>query len=220
MSLSSEIQGNLASFIDSTLLKADATLQDIQTLCLEAIKLNCWGVCINSNFIKDVRRFLDKSSCKVISTLGFPLGANLTEAKVQEAKLAIEAGAEELDMVMAIGPLLDGQHQFVEQDIQHVVIAAEKLPVKVIIETSLLNKEQIVLASKICESAGAAFVKTSTGFGSRGASIDDIKTIRSAISSNIKIKASGGIKTKEQAIAFIEAGADRIGTSHAKGILT
>ncbi|MFH1830328.1 MAG: deoxyribose-phosphate aldolase [Pseudomonadota bacterium] len=204
---------DIASYIDHTALSPQTTPGDIEKLCMEARQYKFAAVCVNPLFVPVAVGSLQGSIVKVTTVAGFPLGAVTFETKVQETTQAIEQGATEIDMVMAIGPFKAGDHKAVAQDIAGVVRAAKGHTVKVIIETSLLNPDEIKNASQIAADNGATFVKTSTGFGSRGASIEDIKTMKDAVGDRCRIKASGGIRTREQAMAMIEAGASRIGTS-------
>lgn len=211
---------DLASYIDHTLLKADAVLKDIDKLCREAVEYRFAAACVNPCFVTHAANLLKGSNVGLASVVGFPLGATTIAVKVREAEDAIKNGATEIDMVMAIGFLKSGNFKRVEEDIREVVRVAEGRPVKVIIETCYLTAEEITKASIISADAGAAFVKTSTGFGSRGASVEDVKLIKAAVGGRCKIKASGGVKTKEQALAMIEAGASRIGTSSGVAIVS
>ena len=211
---------NLASYIDHTLLKAEAVQKDIEKLCMEAMEHNFAAVCVNPCYVGQAAGHLKGGSVGLASVVGFPLGASTIAIKVREAEDAIKNGATEIDMVMAVGFFKGGNYKRVEEDIREVVRIAQAKPVKVIIETCYLLPEEITKAALICADAGAAYVKTSTGFGSRGASIEDIKLIKAAIGNRCKIKASGGIKTKEQALAMIEAGASRIGTSSGVAIVS
>lgn len=202
-----------AKKFDHTLLKPDANEAQIRALCSEALDHSFYSVCVNSTWIPLCNSLLKNSEVLPICVVGFPLGANLTKSKVEETKFSIEVGAREIDMVQNVGYLKSGRAGVVEKDISSVVQAAGKVPVKVIIETSLLSDEEIALSSKICENAGAAFVKTSTGFGSRGASLNDIVIIQKNISSKMQIKASGGIRDLETALIYSNAGVQRIGSS-------
>ena len=215
--LSSE---KLARFIDHTLLKPEATDSEIEAVCAEALRLNCATVCVNSKFIPLVSRLLKGSETLPIAVVGFPLGACATEAKVFETQWAIQQGAREIDMVIALGDLLAGRDADAEKDIRAVVQAAgPNVPVKVILETCLLNDEQKRRACRLSVAAGAAFVKTSTGFSKGGATVGDIQLMRETVGADIGVKASGGIRTREQAVAMVEAGASRIGASASAAIL-
>jgi deoxyribose-phosphate aldolase len=208
-----EVFMNLASYIDHTILKAETTSKDVERLCREAIENKFAAVCVNPCFVPIAAKILKGSGVGLATVIGFPLGASTTAVKMAEAMDAISNGATEIDMVMAIGLMKEGNFKAVSDDIRGVVSAAKGKTVKVIIETCYLTPEQITHASLIAADAGAHYVKTSTGFGTRGASVEDVKLIKKAVGDRVKIKASGGIKTKEQALAMIEAGASRIGTS-------
>jgi deoxyribose-phosphate aldolase len=206
-------QFDLAKYLDYTMLKPDATYSDIEKLCKEAVEHGFKGVCVNPSFVEYAVSLLKGKKQIVIAVVGFPLGASQTLTKAFEAKEAIAAGAEEIDMVINIGALKEKNYQLVYQDINAVVNEAKPQAVKAIIETCYLTKEEKIIVSALAVVAGAAFIKTSTGFGSGGASIEDVKLIRSVVGEKIKIKASGGIKTREEALKMIEAGADRLGAS-------
>lgn len=205
----------LASFVDHTLLKPEATEKDIKKICQEAKKYGFATVCVHPYYVKLVANNLKKTSIKVCAVVGFPFGNNKKETKACEAKIACQDGAQEIDMVINIAAMKNKDYSEVEKDIKNVVNAVKKENkkniVKVILETCYLSKKEIVKACKLIEKAKADFVKTSTGFGTRGATIEDIKIMRK--SCNLKIKASGGIRNTEQAIAMIKAGASRIGCS-------
>jgi len=199
----------LASLIDHTLLKPEATQGDIERVCGEALKYGFFSVCVNTWWIKTVKERLKGSNVKVVSVVGFPLG--MSNTKAQEAKAAIESGADELDMVLAIGALKSGQYEEVRNDIKGV--ADQGKPVKVILETCLLNKEEIRKACKLCIEAGASFVKTSTGFSEEGATPDIVRLMKAEVRDLAGVKASGGIKDLKGLVSMVEAGATRIGTS-------
>lgn len=203
----------LNAYIDHTLLKADATEAQIRLLCAEAVEHKFCAVCVNGSRVRFARQILDKSSVKIAAVVGFPLGAMETSSKAHETADAVANGADEIDMVMNIGQLKDGDKEAVLEDIRAVVHAASGRPVKAIIETALLNNEQKVLACQLAVQAGASFVKTSTGFEATGATAEDVRLMRETVGSNIGVKASGGIKNRQLALAMIEAGANRIGTS-------
>jgi len=208
------------SYIDHTLLKATATERNIIDLCEEAKQYNFYSVCVNSCYVPLAKQLMEETAVKVCSVIGFPLGAMSTEAKVYEAKKAVEDGADEIDMVMNVGLLKSKNYFRVLKDISDVKIAIGKTPLKVILEISELSKNEIILASEICLDAKADFVKTSTGFSKSGATLTAVKIIRKTIRNKAKIKASGGIGDYDTAIKFIEAGADRIGTSNGIAIVT
>jgi deoxyribose-phosphate aldolase len=210
----------LASRIDHTILKPDATEGQIMKLCKEAVEYNFASVCINSSNIPIAAKLLKGSTVKLCTVVGFPLGAATTKTKVFETKEAIKNGAHEIDMVINIGALKSGKLDFVKRDIEEVVFAAkEKAIVKVIIETCLLTGEEKVKACIIAKEAKAAFVKTSTGFSTGGATVEDVKLMRQTVGLNMGVKASGGIKDYNTAIAMINAGATRLGTSSGIAII-
>jgi len=206
---------NIAKYIDHTNLKAYASKEDIIKLCDEARRYNFYAVCVNPYRVKLAKEQLQGTNIKVATVIGFPLGATPTEVKVFEAKKALEDGADEVDMVINIGALKDKAYKYVRNDIAEVVrIAHEKEAiVKVIIETCYLSEEEKEIACKLAVEAGADFVKTSTGFGSGGATIEDVKLMRKVVGDKLGVKAAGGIRTYEEALAMINAGANRIGTS-------
>jgi deoxyribose-phosphate aldolase len=212
----------LAKMIDHTLLKPDATKSEIEKLCFEAKFYRFASVCVNPTFVKLCVRILSGSRVKVCSVVGFPLGASSSMVKSIEAEQAISDGAREVDMVMNIGMFKSGDFEYVENDIQSVVKVAHRqgVVVKVIIETGLLNDEEKVNACLLAKKAGADFVKTSTGFSKGGATESDIALMRKAVGSDIGVKASGGIRSQEQARALIASGANRIGASASVIIVT
>lgn len=195
--------------IDHTLLKAYATDNDIKKLCDEAIKYNFKSVCVNPANIKYAKECLKNSDILVCTVIGFPLGANTIEVKEFETKNAVSLGADEIDMVINVGKAKMHDYDYIYDEIKHVVDAA-KTTVKVILETCYLTQDEIINTSNMAKKANATFVKTSTGFGSGGAKIEDIILMKK---SGLKVKASGGIRTKEDFDAFVKAGASRIGTS-------
>ncbi|KGT38811.1 deoxyribose-phosphate aldolase [Weizmannia sp. CD-2023] len=204
---------NLAAYIDHTLLKPEATEKDILKLTAEAAQYHFASVCINPYWVKLATRELAGTGVKVCTVIGFPLGATTAETKAFETKKAIGDGADEIDMVINIGALKSGDTEAVEADIRAVVEAAQGKLVKVIIETCLLTNEEKELACRLAVKAGARFVKTSTGFSTGGATIEDVKLMRQTVGDKAGVKASGGIHTKAEAEAMIEAGATRIGAS-------
>ena len=211
-----DVKIKLEKYIEHTLLKPDATEGEVKKLVNEAIKHDFLGICINPIHIEYAKRLIAGSNVKIVTVIGFPLGANLPEIKEFEAQRAIQYGADELDMVINIGAIKDKLYAKAEEDIKAVVTMAEQIPVKVILETDLLTREEIAEACKICINAGAKFVKTSTGFvkGGVGATVENIELMHEIVSPyGLEVKASGGIKDKESAIKLIEAGASRIGTS-------
>jgi deoxyribose-phosphate aldolase len=205
----------IAGKIDHTLLKADATKEQIVTLCEEAKEYSFASVCVNPTWVKTAAELLKETpNVKVCTVIGFPLGATTSETKAFETKNAIENGANEVDMVINIGALKDKQDDLVQQDIKAVVDAAKgKALVKVIIETSLLTDEEKKRACELAVKAGTDFVKTSTGFSTGGATVEDIRLMRETVGPDLGVKASGGVRSREDALAMIEAGATRIGAS-------
>jgi deoxyribose-phosphate aldolase len=199
--------------IDHTLLKQNATKQQIITLCEEARTYDFASVCVNPTWVKTCAELLNGSDVKVCTVIGFPLGATTTAVKVFETKNAIENGATEIDMVLNIGALKDKHMSLVTEDIRAVKEAAGKNIVKVIIETCLLSDDEKILACNAVLDAKADFVKTSTGFSTAGATVEDVKLMKNVVGSQARVKAAGGVRTYEDLIAMIEAGADRIGTS-------
>ncbi len=204
----------LASMIDHTILKPEAGKEQVETICREAREYGFASVCVNSSYVPLCAELLRDTEVKVCTVIGFPLGAMSTAAKAAEARQAILDGAEELDMVIHIGMLKDGNNEYVEQDIHSVVEEARgKAAVKVIIETCLLSEEEKVRACMLAKKAGADYVKTSTGFSTGGATAEDIALMKNTVGKDMKVKASGGIRTREKAEEMRKAGADRIGTS-------
>jgi len=203
----------LAAYIDHTLLKPDADQKSIIALCQQAVENGFCSVCINPFWISLAKEQLKGSQVKLCTVCGFPLGADDPSLKSAEARKAVELGTDEIDMVINVGALNSGLYKEVSQDIAEVVKAADGKTVKVIIETCLLTKEQKIEACLIARGAGAHFVKTSTGFSSGGATVSDIALMRQTVGSELGVKASGGVKTAEDALAMIKAGANRIGTS-------
>lgn len=211
----------IASIIEHTLLRADTSEKEIKNLCEEASKHHFFGVCVPPYFLKAAKAHLQKSKVKLVTVIGFPLGYNSTPSKVEEARKAMDEGVDEIDMVMNIAALKNGDFAFVLNDIQSVttLVQLKGKKLKVIIETALLTKTEKIKACRICAEAGVDFVKTSTGFAASGAQVEDIVLMRKYLPKNIGIKASGGIKTKEQAHTLIEAGATRIGSSVGAALL-
>lgn len=198
-------------YIDHTNLKADATFDQIKKLVDEAVEHDFYSVCVNSSYVKFIRDY--NKDIKIAAVVGFPLGAMTKDAKVFEAKEAIRDGASEIDMVINIGRLKSEDYFYVEDEIRAIKEAIGENILKVIIETCLLTEDEKIKACKLALNAGADFVKTSTGFSTGGATVADIKLMREAVEGKIKVKASGGIHTREEALSLIEAGADRIGAS-------
>ncbi|MCL6571878.1 MAG: deoxyribose-phosphate aldolase [Bacillus sp. (in: Bacteria)] len=211
---------NIAAMIDHTLLKAEATRKQIETLCQEARENKFYSVCVNPTWVLTSKELLKGSGVKVCTVIGFPLGASTTETKVFETINAIEHGAEEIDMVINIGALKDQNDMLVEKDIRAVVEAAKgRALIKVIIETSLLNQVEKIRACEISVKSGADYVKTSTGFSSGGAIVADIALMRKIVGPNKGIKASGGVRSTADAEKMIEAGATRLGASSSVAII-
>ena len=205
---------NIAQMIDHSLLKPDATKEEIRNLCEEGKKYGFASVCVNPAWVSFCSDLLKGSSVRICSVSGFPLGANKPEVKAKEAETAIKEGADEIDMVANIGALKSGDFKLVEEDIKAVrsAIGKEKI-LKVIIETAVLTTEEKIKATQIIMACGADLVKTSTGFGYPGATVEDLKLLKKVVGDKIRIKASGGIRDYETALKLIEAGASRIGTS-------
>lgn len=203
----------LNKMIDHTILKADAKREDVLKYCEEAKEYDFMSVCVNSCNVKIVKKELEGSDVKVCCVVGFPLGAMATETKAFEAKYCVDNGADEIDMVINIGALKDENYDYVKKDIEEVVKASNGKVVKVIIETCLLSDEEKKKACELAKEAKADFVKTSTGFSTGGATVEDVKLMKSVVGDELKVKASGGVRTKEDAMKMIEAGADRIGAS-------
>ena len=201
----------LNRLIDHTNLKAEATRNDIKKLVDEAVENDFFSVCVNSSFVKFIKEY--NPDVTIATVVGFPLGAMSTAAKAYESKCAIEDGASEIDMVIEIGRLKDGDYDYVLEDIKKVKEACGDNILKVIIETCLLTEEEIIKACELAVEAGADFVKTSTGFSTGGAKAKDIALMRKTVGPDIGVKASGGIHTKEEALEMVEAGASRIGAS-------
>ncbi|MCB2359131.1 deoxyribose-phosphate aldolase [Clostridium estertheticum] len=212
---------NIATIIDHTELKPDATKEQILQLIKEAKTNKFASVCVNPKWTKAASLGLKDSGVSVCVVIGFPLGANTTETKAFEASDAIKNGATEVDMVISIGELKDKNYTYVEDDIKAVVeVAKGKALVKVIIETCLLTKDEKIKACELAKKAGADFVKTSTGFSKGGATVEDVKLMRETVGTEMGVKASGGIHTKEEATQMINAGANRIGTSSGISIIS
>jgi len=204
----------LASLIDHTLLKPDATREEVEQLCREAAQFCFASVCVNPNWVALCREMLRGSGVKVCTVIGFPLGAHLPDIKAYETRRAIEQGAEEVDMVINIGALKSRDYALVEQDIHGVVnAAAGRALVKVILETALLTRDEKVMGSTLAKAAGADYVKTSTGFAGGGATVEDVQLMRETVGPEMGVKASGGVRTKEDAEKMVAAGATRFGAS-------
>lgn len=203
----------LARYIDHTILKADASAKDIEKLCAEAREHGFASVCVNGSRVIQAVHLLEETSVKVASVVGFPLGATDADTKRFETEAAIDNGAQEIDLVLNIGRLKDGDDAFVLRELRDVVEAADERPVKVIIEACLLTQEEKVRACHLILESGAHFVKTSTGFSTGGATLDDVRLLRETVGPKLGVKAAGGIRDTATALAMIEAGATRLGTS-------
>ena len=210
---------DIARRIDHTLLKQDATREELTRLCEEAKKYHFATVCVNSSNIPLVAAELKGSDVKPIAVVGFPLGASTTNAKVYEAVEAVRNGAQEIDMVINIGALKSKNYGLVIDDIRSVVQAVKPHKVKVILETAMLSQEEKIAGCVLSKAAGAAFVKTSTGFGPGGATVDDVTLMRKIVGQDMEVKASGGIRSREDVLKMIDAGADRIGASASVAIM-
>ena len=203
----------LNKYIDHTILKATASSADVQKLCEEAIEHEFYSVCVNGCYVADAKHLLQGTDVKVAAVVGFPLGAMTTAAKVFEAREAIENGASEIDMVINVAKLKDGEFDYVENEIRLIKEIIGDNVLKVIIETCYLTDEEKVKACELSLAAKADFVKTSTGFGTDGATYEDVKLMKSVVGDNAKVKASGGVRDKETAQKYINLGAERLGTS-------
>ncbi len=210
----------LAPYIDHTLLKPEATKKQIRQLCEEALHHQFYGVCVNSSMVATCSEVLRNTKIKIVCVVGFPLGASDSSVKTFETARAFDLGAHEVDMVLNIGALKAGDFQSVENDIHAVVHAAAGQVVKVILETSLLTSEEKIKSCELAVHAGAHFVKTSTGFGGGGATIEDILLMKKTVGSKALVKASGGIKTFAEAVSLLDAGASRLGTSSGVFLVT
>ncbi|HCS29731.1 MAG: deoxyribose-phosphate aldolase [Enterococcus italicus] len=211
----------LNRMIDHTILKADATRESVQTIIDEAKKHHFYSVCVNPTWVAFASEQLKNEPVAVCTVIGFPLGANTSATKAFETTDAIQNGADEVDMVINIGALKDGDDAYVRQDIEAVVAAAkDRALVKVIIETALLTEEEIIRACELAKLAGADFVKTSTGFSRAGAKVEHIRIMRATVGPEMGVKASGGIHNEAEAVAMVEAGATRLGTSASIAIIS
>lgn len=206
-------------FIDHTLLKQDAKPEQIIKLCEEAKEFDFMSVCVNPAFVPLAASCLKGSDVKVCTVIGFPLGMNLTKTKVEEAQTCIREGADEIDMVINVGMLKAGEDKYVEEEIRELKAVAGSRVLKVIIETCLLTDDEKVRACIASKNAGADFVKTSTGFSTGGATVADVALMRKTVGPDMGVKASGGVRTHEDLVAMVEAGATRIGTSAGTKIL-
>ena len=204
---------NYNKMIDHTVLKADTPLETVKRICDEAMEYGFASVCVNPCHVAYCADYLKDSDVNVCTVIGFPLGANTSAVKAFETKDAIANGADEIDMVMNIGALKDKNYDLVRDDVKAVVEAANGTLVKVILETCLLTEDEIKKACELCVEAKADYVKTSTGFSTRGATIEDVQIMKAAVQGKAKVKAAGGVRTHEDMVKIVEAGADRIGTS-------
>jgi deoxyribose-phosphate aldolase len=209
-----------AKYIDHTLLAMNATEDQIRKLCDEAKEYHFYSVCVNSGYVPLAARLLNGTDVKVCSVVGFPLGAMLTSAKAFETEMAVKAGAQEIDMVINVGWLKSNDWDAVKQDIEAVFNACGAVPLKVILETCLLTKDEIVKVCEICKQIGVAFVKTSTGFSVSGATVDDVKLMRDTVGNEMGVKASGGIRDRQTAEKMVQAGASRLGASASIAIVS
>ncbi len=211
---------DLAKFIDHTLLKPEATRAQIEQLCAEAAEHQFASVCVNGSRVELAYSLLEESEVQVCTVVGFPLGAMDADAKRYETEAAVDAGAQEIDMVMNVGRFKDGEHDYIVREIRDVVEAADDRIVKVILETCLLTDDEIAQACKLVVQAQAHFVKTSTGFNSAGATLEHVKLMRETVQQFAGVKAAGGVRNATDARAMIEAGATRIGTSNGVAIVS
>lgn len=209
----------LNKMIDHTLLKPESTREQIENLCREAIEYEFKSVCVNPCWVKFASNMLKDSDVLVCTVVGFPLGATSTKSKVEETKIAIQDGADEIDMVINVGLLKSKDYEKVYDDINQVIEASSSRTVKVIIETCLLTDEEKIKACEISMQAGADFVKTSTGFSTSGATAEDVKLMKSVVGENLEVKASGGIRDLKTALKMVENGATRLGVSAGKEIV-
>ena len=209
----------IQKYIDHTNLKMDATTKDIEKLCNEAIKYGFHSVCVHPSYVSLAKELLEESNVAICTVIGFPLGMNTPKTKIFEAVEALENGADEFDMVINVGALKDKDYSYIKKEIEQVRDVLEGKILKVIIETSLLNEKEITKMTEICNETFVNFIKTSTGFGKRGASLKDLEIINKKKNETLEIKASGGIKTFKEFDSFIQAGATRIGTSNSVKII-
>ncbi len=206
---------NLASYIDHTILKPDCIAEDVKKICSEALQYNFYAVCVAPFFVKNAATFLEDSKIKITAAVGFPMGYSTTAAKVEEIKKAINDGIHEVDAVINIAAVKNGNWNYVKNDIYSIIMSSQlkgKIA-KIIIETSLITTDEIKKICEICREISPDFVKTSTGYNGEGATVENVQLLRSLLPEEIKITASGGIRTKDDAIRLIQAGANRIGSS-------
>jgi deoxyribose-phosphate aldolase len=213
------LSGSIARFIDQSLLKPQATEADIVKLCKSAIKYNFYSVCVNPYYVPLCNALLKGHDTKVATVIGFPLGMTVKDVKIYEAKQAVRYGADELDIVMNIGAAKSGNWDYIGEEILEIISATKSAVHKVIIETCYLSEDEKIAATKIASLFGARFIKTSTGFGTKGATVKDVRLIKKVLGDRAEVKAAGGIKTLSQVVQFIKAGATRIGTSAGVGIM-
>ena len=209
----------LAAYIDHTLLRADSTIYDIEALCTEAREYVFFSVCVNGSWVLQARHLLEDTGIRVGTVAGFPLGAMSIKAKCLETATAINDGAQEIDVVLNIGRLKQGDDPYIFQELSEIVKAADRHPVKVILETCLLSEDEKIRGCRLAVESGASFVKTSTGFNAGGATIDDVSLLRETVGPDFGVKASGGIRDARTVLAMIDAGASRIGTSSGVAII-
>lgn len=209
----------LARYIEHTQLRPEATRSDIERLCAEARQYGFYAVCVNGSRVELARHLLEDTDVRVVAVVGFPLGAMEADVKRFETEAAIDKGAHEIDVVLNIGQLKDGNDVAVLRELRDVVEAADERPVKVIIETGLLTREEKLRACRLILDSGAQFVKTSTGFGPGGATCEDVRLLREAVGPDFGVKAAGGIRDAATALALIEAGANRLGCSRSVAIV-
>ena len=209
----------LAAYIDHSLLKPDAVAADIEQLCREARTHGFYSVCVNGCWVDHARSLLEETEIKIAAVVGFPLGATSGDVKRFETEAAVDDGAQEIDLVLNIGWLKEGRDKVLLRELRDVVEAADERPVKVILETGLLTDQQKARACELVVESGAKFVKTSTGFNGSGATIEDVKLLRATVGEKFGVKASGGIRDLKTALAMIEAGATRLGTSASVAII-
>ena len=210
---------HLARFLDHTLLKPETTTGQIEQLCAEARRHGFFGVCVNGSRVIQARHFLEDTDIKVACVVGFPLGAMSGDAKRYETEAAIDDGAQEIDAVINLGRLKDGDDRYVLRELRDVVEAADERPVKVILETGLLSHDEKIRACNLAVESGARFVKTSTGFSAGGATVEDVALLRKIVGPKFGVKASGGIRDAKTALAMIAAGASRLGTSSSVALI-
>jgi deoxyribose-phosphate aldolase len=214
-----ENAGKLAQFIDHTLVRPDATFDEVTAACADAKKYGFSAVVVNSGYVARTRELLNGSLIKVCAVVGFPFGANTTTVKIVEAMEAVKNGASEIDFVVNLGMIKSGRYDAVEIDIKNIIAMTPQKVHKVILETGSLTEEEIIRACEIAMRSGAEFVKTSTGYGPRGATVEDVRLIRRIVGSVCRVKASGGIRDLAAVAAMIEAGAERVGTSAGPAIM-